>query len=164
MKDKVIIVFMGMSLGLFGCTLGVNEVNPQASKSIEESKNDGFFINEYMAIQEPKRLFDIVEVWEEKVWYNKVINLFKKTKVASGNNSSWIVIKTKETSQSPYVYANYSTEWQLSESGNLTSSVGYAGGLLTVSLKETVSFPDSLRLVLKKGQEQIGILTLIRKH
>src|SRR5690606_19127873 len=112
----------------------------------------------------PEGLFDIVEVWEEKVWYNKVVSFFKKTKVVSDDNSSWILIKTKETPQSQYVYTNYSSEWQLLDSGNLTNSVGYAGGLLTASLKKTILSPDTLRLVLKKGQEQIGTITLNRKY
>lgn len=165
MKGKLIkLIGMGMLLGLFGCTLEVNEVNPQASTSIEESEKDGFFIAEYTAIQEPEGLFDIVEVWEEKVWYNKVVSYFKKTKVVADNNSSWILVKVKETPQSQYVYANYSREWQLSEPENLTYSLGYAGDLLTASLRDSISSPDTIRLILKKGKEQIGKLTLTRKR
>lgn len=160
MKDKLI--FTAMLFGLFGCTLEVNEVNPQVSDSIEESKKNSFFISEYTAIQQPKGMFEIVEVWQERIWYNKVASLFRKTKVVSDSNESWILIKTKETPQSQYVYSNYSSEWQLSESGNLTYSVGYVGGLLTASLKKTGSSPDTIRLVLSKGQLEIGEITLCK--
>ncbi|RYD97755.1 MAG: hypothetical protein EOP54_09890 [Sphingobacteriales bacterium] len=163
MKGKIKFIIMGAFLGLYGCTLGVNEVNPQTSKTAKDSKKDGFFISEYTVIQEPKGLFDIVEIWEEKVWYNKIVNLFKKTKILSDNNTSWILIKMKETPKSRYVYANYSREWQLSEPQNLTYSVGYTGGLIAISLKQTVSSPDSLLLILKKGKKEVGTLTLIRK-
>ena len=51
---------------LSGCAIGIDDYDPKTSKSMIESKANGFFVSEYIAKQTPQDLFDIKEIWTEK--------------------------------------------------------------------------------------------------
>jgi len=170
MKGKLIIIIgMGILCNLFGCTLGINDVDPHTSKTIETSKKDGFFIAEYSIEQNPEGMFSIKEVWQEKTWFYKIKNLFNSEKEIRTNTSK-ILLSLDLERNNTYTYETFSTKWGLLIEGT-DKYVGYYGGNLGIRLPDTLS-PEVVRLQLIKNPHQdknktseiLGTITLTRKH
>ncbi len=155
---------MTILFNLFGCAWGVNDADNHTCKSIQQSKDNGFFITEYSVEQTPNDMFDILEVWQEKTWYYKIVNWFKVTKEFR-THTSGILMTVKETKQSRYRMDNYFTEWSLLQD-NTTNYVGYSGGPLCLGI-ENWSSPEEIRLTLiedPRGEKRkAGTIILRRK-
>lgn len=160
MKGKLLLIPI-ISLLFWGCTLGTNDVDPHSSESINESKRDGFFIAEYQMVQNPEGIFDIAEIWQEKVWYYKIINIFKVEKVTP-IRASWILFSLKTGSK--YNYENFDNSWTLFDE-NIGQYAGYFGGRFAVSVNGLDS-PDSVVLSVinpKENDKKIGTVILRKK-
>lgn len=141
------IKFIGMVIMIsssFGCALGVNDTNPKSSKSISESKENGFFIAEYRIQQSPANMFNIAEVWQEKTWYYKVINLFKVEKEVR-KEISQIVLRLEERQGSKYSKDNFD-KWALVWEGT-TQYVSFNIVSLQLGLDDWSS-PKEIKLTL----------------
>ena len=57
-----------------GCLAQVNTMDPQISKSIHESKKNGFFIRTYTVSNCADTSISIKEAWLEKIWFYEIQN------------------------------------------------------------------------------------------
>lgn len=156
-----------MSITLTGCTLGIKE-NPKASRSIFDSKQDKFFICEYHAIQTPDSLFSVNEIWMERGWRYKVLNLFQYKKEVGRHCT--LALTFDSTEYSKYTIWNFS-KWYLTSNDSLIKYGGIQGSrdewvynfeIPDCHIKDTISLTLISRDSLDNRQE-IGKILLIKK-
>jgi hypothetical protein len=77
MKLKIIIYIFVLQ-GTISCNMSVDDIDPKASHTIEDSKQNGVFVTAYKCKQDDDDTFKIQEAWIEHVWkYEKTAFSFK---------------------------------------------------------------------------------------
>lgn len=121
MRKKVLISLCIIALICISCN-EFNTATPQASSTISNSKENGFYLSTANKLQTGD--LDIIDsVWIEKVWHYKVIKGEKRKVALSSNNQ--IVLKLKKSSKE-FKKSEYFLEWKIEEKhfGNLGSGNG----------------------------------------
>lgn len=127
-----------------------NTATPQASSTISNSKENGFYLSTANKLQNGD--LDIIDsVWIEKVWHYKVINGDKKKVALSPNNQ--IVLKLKKINKE-FKKSEYFLEWNIEEKhfGNL----GSGNGVFMIAFPKTTKI-DTLHFLLHKVNDNSTI-------
>lgn len=127
-----------------------NTATPQASSTISNSKENGFYLSTVNKLQTGH--LDIIDsVWIEKVWHYKVIKGEKRKVALSSNNQ--IVLKLKKTSKE-FKKSEYFLEWKIEEKhfGNL----GSGNGVFMIRYAKNTKI-DTLHFLLHKVNDKSTI-------
>ncbi|HYF31809.1 MAG TPA: hypothetical protein VD993_11880 [Chitinophagaceae bacterium] len=130
-----------IALFLISCNADVNTVDPQASSSIENSKKDSFFIQEYNSTS---RFADVKEAWVEYKWKNEA-SLFSKSKVRT--TGVQLNIKVNDFKNPEFDENEYFITWEMVVPG--IGTIGTGNGVYSLSIN-TGRVPDSVKIEVKK--------------
>lgn len=111
-------LFLALLLTILYVGCGVDTTNPQASRSIEESKKNNIFVREAHADQRPDSLI-VEEAWIEKSWYNDYVG---NKLIKTITNGCQLVFKIKQVAGCKFLLDNY-FHWAMLEEWS-GSSVG----------------------------------------
>lgn len=145
MRKKVLISLCIIALMFISCN-EFNTATPQASSTISNSKENGFYLSTVNKLQTGD--IDIIDsVWIEKVWHYKVINGEKRKVALSSNNQ--IVLKLKKTNKE-FRKIEYLLEWKIEEKhfGCLDSG----NGVFMIAFPKTTRV-DTLHFLLHKVKD-----------
>jgi hypothetical protein len=131
---------------LFSCNAEVNTVNPQASSTIESSKKDGFFIQEYYLDSSSSDIVDIKEAWIEYKWKNEA-NVLSRSKVKTSGVQ--LNIKVNRFKQPDLDEKKHFITWEMEVSG--IGVIGTGNGVYTIFINNG-RVPDSLQVNIKEGK------------
>lgn len=149
MRKKVLISLCIIVLMCISCN-EFNTATPQASSTILNSKENGFYLSTANKVQTGD--LDIIDsVWIEKVWHYKVIKGEKRKVALSSNNQ--IVLKLKKTSKE-FKKSEYFLEWKIEEKrfGNL----GSGNGVFMIRYPKNTKI-DTLHFLLHKANDKSTI-------
>jgi hypothetical protein len=149
MRKKVLISLCIVALMCISCN-EFNTATPQASSTISNSKENGFYLFTANKLQTGD--LDIIDsVWIEKVWHYKVIKGEKRKVALSSNNQ--IVLKLKKTIKQ-FKKSEYLLEWKIEEKhfGNL----GSGNGVFMIRYPKNTKI-DTLHFVLHKVNDKSTI-------
>ncbi|MFH6969199.1 hypothetical protein [Flavobacterium sp. FlaQc-28] len=149
MRKKVLFSLCIIALMCISCN-EFNTATPQASSTISNSKENGFYLSTANKLQNGD--LDIIDsVWIEKVWHYKVINGDKKKVALSPNNQ--IVLKLKKINKE-FKKSEYFLEWKIEEKhfGNL----GSGNGVFMIAFPKTTRI-DTLHFLLHKVNDNSTI-------
>lgn len=149
MRKKVLISLCIIVLMCISCN-EYNTATPQASSTISNSKENGFYLSTANKLQTGD--LDIIDsVWIEKVWHYKVIKGEKRKVALSSNNQ--IVLKLKKTSRE-FKKSEYFLKWKIEEKhfGNL----GSGNGVFMIRYPKNTKI-DTLHFLLHKANDKSTI-------
>lgn len=149
MRKKVLISLCILALIYVSCN-EFNTATPQASSSISNSKENGFYISTGNKLQTLD--LDIIDsVWIEKVWHYKVIKGEKRKVALSPNNQ--IVLKLKKTSKE-FKKSEYLLEWKIEEKH--FGDLGSGNGVFMIRYPKNTKI-DTLHFLLHKVNDNSTI-------
>lgn len=149
MRKKVLISLCIIALICISCN-EFNTATPQASSTISNSKENGFYLSTANKLQTGD--LDIIDsVWIEKVWHYKVIKGEKRKVALSSNNQ--IVLKLKKSSKE-FKKSEYFLEWKIEEKhfGNL----GSGNGVYMIRYPQNTKI-DTLHFLLHQANDKTTI-------
>lgn len=125
---------------LSGCNLDIDTSDPMASKTINDSKKDGFFLREYNA-SSTDTSYKIKEAWIEHIWFNEVkgFRVYKKSVQSIQLNL--------RVASLPLNGNEYFLNWEMADS--TYGIFGTSNGCYVLDLKQE-KIPDSFKIDLYK--------------
>jgi hypothetical protein len=130
-------------LPMMGCIGDFNTATPQASSSILESRQNGFYISRGYVVH-PGELDIIDSVWNESVWRYEVVD-GKKTKIALSKNQ--IILRLKRTNNA-FEKRNYLLDWRIEE--KVYGDLGSGNGVFMVRYPKNSKI-DTLHFLLHRS-------------
>lgn len=124
---------------------GVDTVNPHVSNSIEQSKANGVFINEYHAIQSFNKEIDSLvfnEVWMEKVWFNALDSSGFHHKVTKNRQLCFTIVQDSHS-----IFRRENVLGWLMKNEASDNYVGLFGNIYRIRIDDSEHI-DTLNLVL----------------
>ena len=148
-----IMVFIG------SCNCEVNTTDGQVSKSISESKKNGFFVRQYLVDKRSTYQLNVEEAWIEKTWSNE-IRKGQIVKVAT--DQCQLCFKIKQIPQLKFRTDFYS-DWLMKNSKNNTYvGVGIYSGMYNLFIDDCSSQNSiSLDLFIRRDTLKIKVGTLV---
>ena len=142
MKRIVLFTLGIVALICNGC-YEFNTATPQASPTISDSKQSGFYISTANKLRTGD--LDIIDsVWIEKVWHYKVIN-GEKGKIAESPNNQ-IIVKLKKTREG-FKKSDYFLKWEIKE--KLLGDLGSGNGVFILTYPKATKI-DTLHFFLHR--------------
>jgi hypothetical protein len=132
-----------LSLSFLSCNLELNTVDPQVSASIEQSKDNNFFLQEYSVIHSSCQA-KIREVWVEFTWKNALVG-GKLTKQKLGGQQLLLRFEDYDSTLMPK--NKYLILWEIEESEY--GSFGSSNGNYDLQLKKG-DLPNKFHIVIRK--------------
>ena len=124
-----------------GCNLEVNTVDPQASSSINESKNQKVFLKQYNVLSKDTSCL-VNEAWVEYAWKNELDDSKKIRKELGGTQ----LVLNLDLQKLPVEINGYLISWELIES--TYGKFGSSNGVFVLNLKGQVH-PNKFQIYLR---------------
>lgn len=141
---RIFIVLILLFLSCCNMNEEVNTVDPQASANIKSSKENNLFIREYYLDKNKTTRLNVVEVWLEYCWMNKVIESTSRKVKTSGIQ---INFKISDFNSSDINEDKYFIDWRM-EVQNI-GILGRGNNVYTLYINSEI-IPDKLKIMIKK--------------
>jgi hypothetical protein len=142
-KDRFLVFLFAMLIQ--GCSCQ-NTTDAQISQSSKESKNNGFFIKNFVFVSSTDPNIIVEDAWLEYIWFNKATNFGKTIKVKG--QGCQLCFKLKQTPQLKYKERNF-LDWNIrfnsDKSHSVNPNVGMTYGIYNFHF-ETFDVPDTIEL------------------